>query len=414
MLRDLQSLVGAFLKHRAPHSHGLKHLSRVVANTKAILAADYKDFPADWKHDCVVLAWTHDLEDPKYKKEDDDNRVEEMFSKFLKVLNPSQAREIITRSSWNEQRQLKDTKTRDWEQVLHRFTVFRHILSDADKLDAMDDQGLERCAHFVLEKNPQLTDRDAELYSKVHQHAQEKLLRIPEFLHSPSAHQKGQLLRDEMRHKLKYFQPEIENKQLPLVAAGLNIEGGRPMKQLTKKQIWGNLVVVLDHPLQATVSFDELFKQAQDNKYPLLENVIDDINERQLLVAYLSLLYHYAEVKRKRVLVHVHQFPQYAQHIIRLLQVYWDKLGMESKILYLHDTPTFVSTSVEKYQEVDVVLSFSQCAECLRLSAQEAGYCPILLFPCKPPLSPYETDTMFTTIFVNFRFLSFVNPRYVT
>lgn len=364
MLQELEILVHELLKQRSPHSHGYKHVSRVVTNTRLILEADYQDFSPDWKHDCVVLAWTHDLEDPKYKE---DHKLDEILSRFLKVLSAAEARAIITRSSWsNEQQQLQLTQTRDWEQVLHRYLPFRHILSDADKLDAIDEQGLERCASYVLEKNATLTDRHPELYSLVHQHAREKLLRIPDFLHSPSAQEKGRKMTEEMRKKLLYFQPEIEVQQLSLLASGLNIEGGRPYQQLNKQQIWGNLVVVLDHPLHATAPFDELLKRAQENKYPLLENVVNEINEKQLLVAYLSLMHHYAEVKHQRVLVHLHQFPIYAKQIIDLLQTYWQQLGMKSTILYLHDTPTFLSTDMatilSMYKQVDVVLSFSQCA----------------------------------------------------
>lgn len=363
-MQELKQAIRLLLKERSPHSHGYKHLSRVAANTKLLLSKDYTHFSDEWKHDCLVLAWTHDLEDPKYSEEKDEKRVKSLLQRFLKVLTPTLAQSIITRSSWsNEQKQLRDTKVRDWD-TLDELVVFRHILSDADKLDAIDDHGLERCGYYIREKNPTLTWEDPELFFLVQKHAHEKLLLLPDYLYSPTARQLGFQMRAEMKQKLQYFHPQVENSRLRLVAAGLNIEGGRPFAQLNSKQKWANLVLVLDHPLHMTSTFEESLKEVQEKKYVLLENLFSSINEKQLLVAYLSLIYHYAVVEGKKLLIHIHQFPEYSQKWIDLIKQYWKKLGWKSEypLVFLSDTPTFVSTLVSDYKEADVVLSLSQCA----------------------------------------------------
>lgn len=302
-LEQLQQAIQRLIKDCRQASHGYKHFERVASNTYRLLKLDYPDFSPEWRHDALVLAWTHDLDDPKYN----DEKLEKFsLEPSLKVLSPDMARNIILRASFaNEQKQLRDTQGRDWDLVLGKYVVFRHILSDADKLDAIDDQGLERCSQYILERYPSLTSRSLEMYEKVHQHAQEKLLQLDKYLYSPTAKKWGKAMVRQMRVKLEYFFPTIEAKSLRNLAAGLNIEGGRPDAVLTSpetklksKRTWANLVLVLDHPLHATQTFDKILAQVKSSGFDILENAFENINEPQLFATYLSLMYHYAVVKR--------------------------------------------------------------------------------------------------------------------
>src|SRR5579863_9717735 len=88
---------------------------------------------------------------------------------------------------------------------------------------------------------------------------------------------------------------EINVTELHKIAPGLNIEGGYPLLDLLKTNnngIWANIVLVLDRPLIDDIIFDDILK---NNKYPLLENAIHDINEHKFLVAFLITTLYYIE-----------------------------------------------------------------------------------------------------------------------
>ena len=103
------------------------------------------------------------------------------------------------------------------------------------------------------------------------------------------------------------------------LGSGLNIEGGYPYHDLIKqnnnaKRIWVNLVVVLDRPLIDNIVFDEI---VANNKYPLLENAIENLNEHHFLATYLMTIGYYLEHGRNlvelsdsdklKITIHVHQ-----------------------------------------------------------------------------------------------------------
>jgi hypothetical protein len=149
----------------------------------------------------------------------------------------------------------------------------------------------------------------------------------------------------------------LTTDSLYLLAGGLNIEGGLPALSLKKNKIWINVVTVLDRPLIDNITFDEIIS---NNKYPLLENYFDNINEHKIFATYITLINYYSHFNHDaKILVHIHQSKKHGQQIIKILQML-----MESKtqhINFITDTDHFQETNVD-YSDADILLSFSQCA----------------------------------------------------
>jgi hypothetical protein len=159
--------------------------------------------------------------------------------------------------------------------------------------------------------------------------------------------------------------------------AGLNIEGGYPYLRMlvdhnwkNHNLIWANIILVLDRPLIDNVVFDEILN---DDRYPLLENRIEEINEHHFMSAFLMIMQYYVEnchsllgrdeKKSVKITVHLHQDVKR----IELLDILDRHLEMLIKVPhtvaldYITDTPTYVQTKTD-YSSTDILLSFSQCA----------------------------------------------------
>ncbi|XWV25275.1 hypothetical protein QJ856_gp0495 [Tupanvirus deep ocean] len=169
----------------------------------------------------------------------------------------------------------------------------------------------------------------------------------------------------------------MELGQLFHLAAGLNIEGGYPLLDLLKtnpKGKWINLILVLDRPLVDNITFDELFS---NNKYPLLENAIDNLNENHFLASYLMIIGYYIdnghqiccknETEYLNITIHLHQDTA-STPLLNLLKSYVEVVikdnGLEHKkikINYLTDEKTYVCSD-HNYDDTDLLISLSQCA----------------------------------------------------
>ena len=119
------------------------------------------------------------------------------------------------------------------------------------------------------------------------------------------------------------------------------------------------------------MAVDEIFA---NNKFPLLENAIDKINEHQLLAIYLGIITYYFVYGKEiinqpsaKILIHIHQFPK-CQPLIDLISNYLkciiENLSIDMTGIsydFTTDTPTY-ATTIPKYDDVDILISFSQCA----------------------------------------------------
>ncbi len=195
----------------------------------------------------------------------------------------------------------------------------------------------------------------------------------------------------------------IQLKDIHTISGALNIEGGFPAMDLKKSKdnsnnnnkLWVNLILVLDRPLIDNIVFDDIFK---NNKYPLLENAIEELNEHKFMAINLMFLGYYIEncqkfMNKKEVsmLVYIHQ-DVHSVALINIIKrqlkdlIEYFKLDTSNiTIKYTTDTGSYVTTK-NNYDDTDIVISLSQCAG---LDAKlEAGAMIVA-----DQFIPYEIDT---------------------
>lgn len=161
-------------------------------------------------------------------------------------------------------------------------------------------------------------------------------------------------------------------------AGGLNIEGGFPKHALENNKIWSNIILILDRPLVDNVVFDEILKDMEINKYQILENAIQNINEKQMLAIMLMTIIYYIENASKLVrnapnyksvvgynmCIHVHQDVKNANGLINILKTCLENMNVntyKANIEWRTDTPDYTTTNRD-YRNTDILLSISQCA----------------------------------------------------
>lgn len=169
-------------------SHGHAHMEMVANNTIRILESDYlygKD--QQFYNDALIVAWLHDVNDHKY---DFDGQLKQKLKNFIdtrladiKRSSTDLILNIIERISFSrENKQIIQGKPQDWDEVIGQYgKEIRHIVSDADKIEALGYIGLERCIecakNFYKKKFNKEITHDI-LVKNVSDHANEKLLLI--------------------------------------------------------------------------------------------------------------------------------------------------------------------------------------------------------------------------------------------
>lgn len=198
-------------------SHGFEHAQAVVRNA-VVIAGALPDMSIDDMRIIILAAWLHDVADHKY---DQDGTLKKNVEKFLLKHAPQDYQlilNIIDRVSYSKEVKARSQATIDWHIVLgDRGMRLRDIVSDADKLEALGRQGLERCKlyaqHYYAEKyGKEITP---ELLSKyVHDHAEEKLLRLKDhFIRTEPGKRLAEPLHGELIEALAELLPLEEKIQ---------------------------------------------------------------------------------------------------------------------------------------------------------------------------------------------------------
>ena len=156
----------------------------------------------------------------------------------------------------------------------------------------------------------------------------------------------------------------IPIRELETIADGLNIEGVDPSIDAGPDTLWVNSVLVLDRPL---LDEKRTFAQIDDEKrrkgYPLLENVIPQIDEQAILDAYMNIILFYTR-RYDRIAVHIHQSPEDAAGWIELLRsrVMYVCSNPNCEIDWRTDNPSYRQFDAKAAKPVEVLISLSQCA----------------------------------------------------
>jgi HD superfamily phosphodiesterase len=174
---------------------------KTVATTgKLIVDSDYNLDPEYLAiaMDVITVAWLHDVCDHKY---DHDGTLEQQLDVFgtIHIPNYKEIKQVIKLTSYSSENKAMIAKTPiDYEKLLgNHYAIVRHIVSDADKLEAIGSIGIERCIEYIYHMNPSITAN--ELNKAVHIHANEKLLRLKdEFIRTTTGKRLAIPLHQEM------------------------------------------------------------------------------------------------------------------------------------------------------------------------------------------------------------------------
>lgn len=359
-------------------SHGDLHAKAVAKVSKQI----YKELSgpnidSEILKLVLTVAWLHDVADHKYfPTKEIFIEMKQWLSKYFIPDDVQLIMNIIERISYSKENYaIVNNLKLDWIETIGELGIrIRDIVSDADKLEALGKNGLVRCCVFTKEAYHLKTQKVIpyeKLVRDVHTHAEEKLLRLAaEFIRTQPGKELAQPLHEELIQELDNLK-YLSASKLSYLAPGLNIEGGNPARDLNSNSIWACLCVVLDRPLIDNISFDNVMASVKKNNYPLLENAIPNLNEKQMFSQMLCTALYYVELMIKKSLtyltIHVHQ-DIIAKNLITIFDSHFKKLmdniGIKYENLvinYRTDTGHYLKTSVNN-DKIDVLISFSQCA----------------------------------------------------
>ena len=181
-------------------SHGWNHM-KLVAETSIQIAEEYY-LDDDQMELVIICAWLHDVDDHKYGNEN-----KEVLEAFL-AENFSEKKTIILaiieRIAFSREKNLGRT---DWLAILGvDGVVVRNIVSDADKLDAINAY---RCYMYQKMKGPQLSEK--ELWQDVIQHCHDKLYHLKDkYIMSQKGKKMAQPLHEKMVADIEKIQCEYD------------------------------------------------------------------------------------------------------------------------------------------------------------------------------------------------------------
>jgi deoxyuridine 5'-triphosphate nucleotidohydrolase len=207
--KPLEQSLSEFVKEACanrPESHGWAHMKSVADTSNEILKINIRAHAAIITEDStlpdtvMIAAWLHDVPDHKYS----DGTVQQC-REFLATLGFKKSyieliMDIVARVSFSAE--IKSQR-KDWGEKLGSMgSVARNIVSDADKIHAIGNAGLVRCAAYVREKHPGISRK--ELKRRVTEHAGEKLsLLFHMFIRTVGGEEIAKPLHDEMMESLK-------------------------------------------------------------------------------------------------------------------------------------------------------------------------------------------------------------------
>jgi len=188
-------------------SHGHAHMKAVAELTVYIIRQDYRD-RRQYHHlimDAITAAWLHDIADHKYDK---DGTLEQQLDEFghKNISNYTDIKQVIKYVSYSsENKAILSGTPLDYDSLLTPYyALVRHIVSDADKLQAIGKIGITRALTYTRDSNPTYTE--AQVIADVRKHADEKLLRLAtEFIRTPTARAVAKKQHEDMVEELNHL-----------------------------------------------------------------------------------------------------------------------------------------------------------------------------------------------------------------
>ena len=175
-------------------------MQAVATMAKHLVQKDYTD-RRHYHHlilDTTTAAWLHDIADHKY---DHDGTLQQTLDDFgyKHISNYEDLKKVIKYVSYSsENKAILAGTPLDYDTLLTPYyALVRHIVSDADKLEAIGQIGITRALEYTRDANPTYTEQ--QVIADVCKHANEKLLRLAtEFIRTPTARILAQKRHQEM------------------------------------------------------------------------------------------------------------------------------------------------------------------------------------------------------------------------
>jgi len=181
-------------------SHGHAHMQAVAITARYLVQVDFTN-RRQYSHlilDTTTAAWLHDIADHKY---DHDGTLQQTLDDFgyKHISNYQDIKKVIKYVSYSsENKAILAGTPLDYDTLLTPYyALVRHIVSDADKLEAIGQIGITRALEYTRDANPAYTEQ--QVIADVCKHANEKLLRLStEFIRTPTARALAQQRHQEM------------------------------------------------------------------------------------------------------------------------------------------------------------------------------------------------------------------------
>lgn len=177
----LSAFVSEACEDREP-SHGHHHMMKVAKGAVKIYSELRKNDVSNSQEVNLILisAWLHDVTDHKYIGSNPSLvcMLNNFLNKHFDEKIVKNVKLIIENISYSKEKKIKDLMGEViWEDFLPKEIVeLRHIVSDADKLEALGLGGIRRCREYTMEQNPDASE--SEINKKVTKHANEKLFNL--------------------------------------------------------------------------------------------------------------------------------------------------------------------------------------------------------------------------------------------
>lgn len=178
-------------------SHGWEHMSAVATSATEIMN-ELKITDAYSRDLITISAWLHDVADHKY-----DINIQVVKKFLLNTFSEKFTQDvllIIEYISYSKEKKLKIT---EWEEYLPLHLILpRHVVSDADKLQALGQAGAFRCLEYLKSIHPEKNISELKQLAKAH--AEDKLFHLKDnYIHTAPARHRASRLHNELVEVMK-------------------------------------------------------------------------------------------------------------------------------------------------------------------------------------------------------------------
>lgn len=142
-----------FANHQVPDDHGLEHCRLVRQHAELVLEIDFPDLPEEDQSAVLLAALLHEVDDRKLFPQNSQKQNAREILGRLNFANPELVLDLITKVSTKQNGQQVDPGVPEWH----------YVVRDCDRLEALGEVGVWRCAEFATRSGLPLCTPDTPL-----------------------------------------------------------------------------------------------------------------------------------------------------------------------------------------------------------------------------------------------------------